>query len=250
MTPIIEPIDEEIRLDEVRLESNEKLTNLDVLRLDLAVMFKYAVNTGKELPTNLTLSDDSDYATLISEYNALRKIIHPVTPESILYLNAELTHVGKDGKWYLIPIFTKCIVLAGIALLVLISVSMHPVVNEVNQQAGLLDSSGHTLLFNLLFICASSLLGVMFYLLKTVGEKIKTTTLLPHDNIELNASILIGVISGFIITELFTLTNDHLENNFLVIHKMTLALLGGFSSDAIFSILQGIVDKFRKMFSP
>jgi len=249
MTPIIEPVDEEIRLEEIRLEANDKISNLEILQSDISLMFKFAVNTGKELPSNLSLKAQDDYTTMIADYNALLKVIQPVTPESILYLNAELTTVGKDGKWYLIPIFTKCIVLAAVALLVLIGVSMHPIVNEVNQNSGLLDSSGYVLLFNLLFICAASLLGVMFFLLKTIGEKIKTTTLLPHDNIELYASIIIGVISGFVITELFTLTSETMDNNFLVIHKMTLALLGGFSSDAIFSILQSIVNKFRKMFS-
>lgn len=249
MTPLIEPVDEEIRLEDIRLETNERYSNLDILRSDISLMFKFAVNTGRELPTNLSLSASDNYSTLISDYNALLKVISPVTPESILYLSAELTNVGKDGKWYLIPIFTKCIVLAAIALVALIAVSMHPIVNEANQNSGLLDSTGHVLLLNLIFICAASLLGVMFYLLKTIGDKIKTTTLLPHDSIDLYASIIIGVISGFVITELFTLNSSSIENNFLVIHKMTLALLGGFSSDAIFSILQGVVNKFRKMFS-
>ncbi len=249
MTPTIEPVHDDIRLEEIRLEANDKITNLEILKTDIGLMFKFAVNTGRELPNNLNLDEKADYKMLISDYNALLKVVKPVTPESILYLNAELTNIGKDGKWYLIPIFTKCIILAALALLVLIAVSMHPVVNEVNQNIGLLEASGHTLLFNLAFICAASLLGVMFYLLKTIGDKIKTTTLLPHDNIELNAAIIIGIISGFVITELFTLTSDTFENNFLVIHKMTLALLGGFSSDAIFSILQGVVNKFRKMFS-
>jgi len=249
MTPTIEPIDEEIRLDKIRLEGNSSITNLDIIRDDISLMFKFAVNTGKELPSNLSLvPNETSYTNLISDYNSLLKLIAPVTPESILYLNAELTNVGKDGKWYLIPIFTKCIVLAAIALVAMIAVSMHPEVNELNQNSGLLDSNGHILLLNLGFICAASLLGVMFYLLKTIGDKIKNSTLLPHDSIELNAAIIIGVISGFVITELFTLNSSTIDNNFLVIHKMTLALLGGFSSDAIFSIMQGIVNKFRGMF--
>ena len=250
MDNTINAVGENIRLDEIRQEGNEKISNLEILRSDISLMFKFAVNTGKEIPNNLTFSaQNSDYGSLISDYNALVKIISPATPESILYLHAELTNVGKDGKWYLIPVFTKCIVLAVLALLALIAVSMHPAVNEVNQNCGLLDSSGHVLLLNLAFICAASLLGVMFFLLKTIGDKIKTTTLMPHDSIELNADIIIGIISGFVITELFTLNSTTIDNNFLVIHKMTLALLGGFSSDAIFSILQGIVNKFKSMFS-
>ncbi len=249
MPETTESIQQDIRLEDIRLESNVDITNLDVIKSDVDLMFKFAVNTGKHIPGNLKFDEEDNYENLIADYNTLLKVIEPVTPESILYLNAELTNIGKDGKWYLIPIYTKCIVLALLALGVLIFVAMHPLVNEVNQNSGLLDSTGYTLLLNLVFICAASLLGVMFYLLKTLGDKIKSTTLLPYDSIQLNASIIIGIISGFVVTELFTLNDNTIENNFLVIHKMTLALLGGFSSDAIFSILQSIVNKFRSMFA-
>lgn len=247
MTPSNDSQEAPISLSEIRIENNNKFNNFEVIKADISLMFKFAVNTGEELPTNLSLGNNDDYSKLISDYNALLRVVSPSTPESILYLNAELTRVGPGKKWYLIPIFTKCIVLAALALLTLIMVSMHPIVNEVNQNSGLLDSSGKVLLFNMAFILAASLLGVMFYLLKTIGDKIKNTTLLPHDSIELNGSIIIGIISGFLITELFTLNSMGFESNILVIQKMTLALLGGFSSDAIFSVLQGIVNKFRNI---
>ena len=69
------------------------------------------------------------------------------------------------------------------------------------------------------------------------------------NHIELNASILIGVISGFVISELFAYSLDNISSQYVEIRKMTLALLGGFSSDAIFSTLQGIVNKFKKLLS-
>ena len=123
-----------------------------------------------------------------------------------------------------------------------------PSVNEKNQAAGILASSGMTLLYNLLFICSASLLGVMFYLLKTISDKIKNYTLLPVDAIEVNSTIIIGLISGFIISELFNFDIDTIASS-IEMQKMTLALLGGFSSDAIFSTLQAIVNKVKALFS-
>lgn len=122
------------------------------------------------------------------------------------------------------------------------------IVNAKNLSEGILASEGLVLLYNLVFICSGSLLGVMFYLLKTISDKIKNYTLLPMDAIEVNATIIIGVISEFIISELFTFDADTLGGS-IETQKMTLALLGGFASDAMFSVLKGMVNKMKALFS-
>jgi len=226
----------------------DKQDNVSILKRDVKHMLKFAINTGKALPESISLDEESDYSQLLSDYNALVKVVTPATPESIIYLNTELSKIGSDSKWYQIPIFTKCTIIAIAALLILIGVSMHPLVDETHQNSGLLESSGLILLINVIFICAASLLGVMFFLLKTMSEKIRNSTLLPHDSVELNADIVIGIISGFVITELFTIDSGSIDTSFLVVQKMTLALLGGFSSDAIFSTLKGIVAKVKNIF--
>lgn len=222
---------------------------VDSIQSDIGLMMNYAISSGKELPNNISLSSTLDDATIIDNYNNMRKVIAPATVESIRYINSQMILRGDKRRWYQIPIFTKCVVIAAVALLALISISLSPIVNEVNQAKGLLEASGKTLLYNLVFICAASLLGVMFYLLKTFGDKIRDYTLLPANSIELNASILIGVISGFVISELFAYSLENISSQYVEIRKMTLALLGGFSSDAIFSTLQGIVNKFKKLVS-
>ena len=222
--------------------------NLAALQSDFSLMFKHAIEQGLELPTNLIL-EKNDKSALVGNYNALRKVIQPATVESIQYIHSEMLKKDGKAKWFQIPIFTKCIIIASIALVMLIAISLSPIVNEANQARGLLESSGKTLFYNLVFICAASLLGVMFYLLKTFGSKIKNYTLRESDAIELNASILIGLISGFVISELFSFTLSNISNEYIEIQKMTLALLGGFSSDAIFTILQGIVNKIKSLIS-
>ena len=229
-------------------ESDSK-ENVNAIKEDIALMLNYAVKTGRAIPNSLTLTNPVDDSSLIDTYNNLQKVIQPATVESIRYIKSQMMMEGKIKKWYKIPIFTKCVVIAAIALVALIAISLSPIVNEANQAKGLLESNGWTLLYNLIFICAASLLGVMFYLLKTFGDKIRNYTLIPANAIELNASIIIGVISGFVISELFTYTIDSIGSQNVEIHKMTLALLGGFSSDAIFSTLQGIVNKFKQLVS-
>lgn len=219
----------------------------DAIKNDLGLMMNYAINSGIEIPNTIVLSNTPDDATLIDNYNSLRKVIAPTTVKSIRYINSQMILGGHTRKWYEIPIFTKCVVIAAVALVALIVISLSPDVNVENQAKGLLASSGKVLFLNLSFICAASLLGVMFYLLKSFADKIRDYTLIPANAIELNAAIIIGVISGFVISELFAYSLDNISNQYIEIQKMTLALLGGFSSDAIFSTLQGIVNKFKKL---
>ena len=234
-------------------EAQEKIlssypANLQTVHDDLELMVTFAVDKGLELPNSLTLVNHEDEAALLNDYNTLRKIISPVSPESIKYIKKEMLRKGKDTKWYQVPVFTQCIIIAFLALVALIGVSLLNVVNGANQARGLLDSSGWVLFANLIFICAASLLGVMFYLLKTYADKIKNFTFVPSDALELNSNIIIGLIAGFVISELFSFNIKDISNESIEIQKMTLALLGGFSADAIFTMLQGVVNKFKAMF--
>lgn len=224
--------------------------NVVNIRQDVTLLLNYAVSQGIVLPASLKANTESNLSTAISNYNQLVPAVAPATVQSIRYINSQ-AEMDADTtiKLVKIPIFKRCIIIAVLALIALIAVSLLPDVNEANLEAGLLSSSGLTLMYNLIFICSAALLGVMFYLLKTIGDKIKSYTLLPVDAIEINATIIIGVISGFILSELFTFSGSALSGD-LEINKMTLALLGGFSSDAIFTVLQGIVNKFKQLFAP
>lgn len=134
------------------------------------------------------------------------------------------------------------------ALLGLIGFSLLPNVTAENQEKGILALQGLPLLENLGVILFASLLGVMFFVLKTIKDKIDDFTLVPVDIFSFNISIMIGIVSGFIISELFTFTSTIMGSS-VEVHKMTLALLGGFASDAIFSILQNIVNKAKTLFA-
>lgn len=216
---------------------------------DLTSMVRYASKRGISIPSTITLDNSEDASQLVSNYNTMVTAIQPATVQSINYINRHiLGDDEEDKKWYSTPVMSKCLFIAGVALISMILMSLSPEVNSDNQKAGLLNSQGTVLLTNLLFICSASLLGVMFYLLKTISDKIKNYTLLPVDSIEVNATIIIGVISGFIIAELFDF-NENVMAGSIEAQKMTLALLGGFSSDAIFSVLKGIVNKTKALFA-
>ena len=85
-------------------------------------------------------------------------------------------------------------------------------------------------------------------MLKDVSSSVKEGTLIPEDSIYYIALIVLGIIAGLIMSEILSLyTND--PNNINLFNKSILALIGGFSSDAIFSILQGVINKIKSIFT-
>ncbi|MFT4534883.1 MAG: hypothetical protein ACJA1A_003267 [Saprospiraceae bacterium] len=245
-TPIESPV--EPTFDDVPVSINSD-PNLHIVSY-CEQMFDYAISKGLAMPKEMQFDFKSvDKATLLENHNQLSTLIAPASLRSISFIQRYIFDEEKMKKWWNIPIYSKCFYLSLTALLAVIVISLSPIVNNANLSKGLLDSSGIDLLFNLIFICSSAMLGVMFYSLKSINDKIKTYTLTPIDVLELNSNILIGVISGFIISELFTVVLAQF-GDYMEITKMTLAILGGFSADAIFSILQGIVNKLKMLLAP
>jgi len=213
-------------------------------------MLSYAATKGIKMPKQLQFNFQTmDQTTLLDSFNDLSTAIAPANVQSVSFIQDYIFDKEKMKNWWNIPVYSKCFYLSLIALISVISISLSPMVNNDNLAKGLLDSSGTTLLYNLIFICSSAMLGVMFYSLKSINEKIKSYTLTQIDVLELNSNILIGVISGFIISELFTLLLAQFGDS-MEITKMTLAILGGFSADAMFTILQGVVNKLKSLLSP
>lgn len=233
---------------------NPAESNNSNLSNEIQQMLSYVYQKGIKIPDTLSkqsLSNETsaiDTTALISDYNALSAAILPSTPESIKFIGKEFSGDISVVKSWEIPLVKKYIVLTVIALIALIGISLLPQVNSENQDKSILALSGTTLFYNLLFICIASLLGVMFYILKNIKDKIDTVTLTPVDIFSFNISVIIGVVSGFIISELFAFTTSIMGSS-IEVHKMTLALLGGFSSDAIFTVLHSIVNKIKTIFS-
>jgi len=208
------------------------------------IMYNFAITKGVALPEHPLNSTKQEE---IKRYNQLIELIKPVTLESLLFVE-ESTEGNKNFKWYQLPLLKKCNYLALFSLLLLIGTSLSDEVNTTNQGESVLSLDGWVLFYNLIFICAAASLGTMFNLLKSLIEKIRMHTLLPIDEKEINSKIIFGIIAGFLVAEMFEIPFDIGQEGDL--QKVSLALLGGFSSDAIFTILQGIVNRIKLFVTP
>jgi hypothetical protein len=213
-------------------------------------MISFAVYNGKIINTDLIpLIEDSNVDNLINAHNMLCKNIAPATPKSIEY-TVKLRNRDKGKSLFSkLPLVRNLVLLAILFLIAFIATSQSPLVNNESLDLGVMNNRGVSLLFNLGYLASVSGLGVVFYLLKNVSSAVRNGTLVPEDSIYYVALVVLGVIAGLIMSEILNLyTKD--ADSINLFNKSVLALIGGFSSDAIFTVLQSLIDRLKAIFAP
>jgi len=218
------------------------------IKEELENMLSFAMLNGKVINTELNpLIESNNLDDLINAHNILAKNIAPATPKSIKYLKTLNTQDNSRNIFSKLPIIRNLIILALVFLILFMGTSLSDQVDNASLAKGVLDNDGAPLLLNLLFLCATSGLGVVFYLLKSVSEGIQKGTLMPEKSIYYVGLIVLGIMSGLILSEIVATYNG--GKSLTVFNSCVLALVGGFSSDAIFSVLQGVINKIKAVFT-
>lgn len=216
---------------------------------DINNMLSFAIHNGLPInPEVNTLVQNSSVDDLFNAYNLLCKNVAPATPKSIQYTKALYDTNANKSLFNKLPLVRNLVILALVFLIAFILTSLFPEVNNDSLDKGIMSNSGKSLLLNLVFLASISGLGVVFYMLKDVSSSVKDGTLIPEDTIYYIALIVLGVIAGLIMSEILSLYNED-PNGVNLFNKSVLALIGGFSSDAIFSILQGVINKIKSIFT-
>lgn len=221
---------------------------IEELSREINNMLSFAVYNGIIVNTEVnTLIQNSSIDDLINAHNLLCKNVAPATPKSIRFskkLHQDGSHKSVFNK---LPLLRNLILLAVFFLVAFIITAMSKDVNNNSLDKGLMENSGLPLLLNIIYLGAVAGLGVLFFLLKDVSNSLKKGTLIPENTISYVSQIILGIISGLIISEIISFyTTDPQQIN--LFNKSILALVGGFSSDAIFSILQGIINRIKAIF--
>lgn len=213
-------------------------------------MLSYAIFNGITINTEVnTLIQNSSVDDLINAHNLLCKNVAPATPKSIEFIR-KIREQGKGKSFFSkLPILRNLVLLSLVFLIAFIVTGISPEVNNDSLDKGIMENQGISLLLNLGFLTSISGLGVLFYLLKNASTTVKNGTLVPEDTIYYAALIILGIIAGIISSEIISFYQED-DKNINLFNKSLLALIGGFSSDAIFSILQGIIDRIKTIFIP
>ncbi|MFK8058594.1 MAG: hypothetical protein AB8B78_00720 [Polaribacter sp.] len=218
------------------------------LSREINSMLSFAVYNGITVNTEVnSLIQNSTVDDLINAHNLLCKNVAPATPKSIRFtkkLNQESNGKSIFNK---LPLLRNLILLALFFLIAYIATGMTTEVNNDSLDKGMMDNSGIPLLLNIVYLSSIAGLGVLFYLLKEVSTSLKNGSLIPENAISYVSQIILGIIAGLIMSEIIAFyTKDPQQIN--LFNKSVLALIGGFSSDAIFSILQGVINRIKNIF--
>lgn len=223
---------------------------IDEMSNEINNMLSYAVYNGIIINTEVNqLIQNSSVDDLINAHNLLCKNVAPATPKSIQFTRK--LHEQSNNRFILgkLPLVRNLIILAILFLAIFIITGTSPNVNNDSLDHGIMDNSGLNLLLNIGYLCAVAGLGTTFYLLKNVSTSLKKGTLLPEESIEYMAQIILGIIAGLVLSEILSIYITD-PNSINLFNKSILALIGGFSSDAIFSVLQGVIDRLKAIFIP
>lgn len=222
---------------------------IDELSREINTMLSFAVHNGIIINTQVNeLIQNSSVDDLINAHNLLCKNIAPATPKSIEFTRKTKVD-GKDKSLFnKIPIVRNLIILAILFLIVFIATGQSKMVDNESLDLGMMNNNGTALLMNLAYLSSVAGLGVLFSILKSVSKSVREGTLIPEESVEYATQIVLGIIAGLIMSEVIAFyTTDPEKIN--LFNKSVLALMGGFSSDALFSILQGIINRVKAIFT-
>jgi hypothetical protein len=212
-------------------------------------MLSFAVYNGLTVNTEVnSLIQNSNVDDLINAHNLLCKNVAPATPKSIVYTKKLYEKVAKKSIFNRLPLLRNLMLLSLFFLIAFIAIGQSDLVNNASLKNGIMNSSGAALVLNLSYLASVAGLGVLFYLLKEVSTSLKKGTLVPEDSIAYMSQILLGIMAGLIMSEILSPYIIDPDSKVSMFNKSVLALIGGFSSDAIFSILQGMINKIKGIF--
>ena len=214
------------------------------------MMSDYALANGVKIPENVKkcLIDFESKDELLDAHMVLSELIAPTTPKSLEY-NVSIKDESKTGFWRHIspyPIIRELFVATLIAAMIFMATGLTEDVNSVNLSHGLLESSGLPLLYNSLFIASAAALGSCFSLLTEALSKIKSVSLNSGDKPYFRATLMLGIISGLLLSEV-VVTKDTTIESAISLNRMILALMGGFSSELVYKTMQALMEKLKQL---
>lgn len=230
--------------------TNETISTqvIDELTNEINNMLSYAIYNGIIINTDINaLIESKNVENLISAHNLLVKNVSPATPKSIEFTKQLRDNESGKSIFNRLPLVRNLIILSLFFLTMFILTGISPDVNNNSLDEGVLNNNGWSLLLNIGFLASISGLGVLFFLLKKVSDSIKDSTLVSEETISYVAQIILGIIAGILMSEIISFYSKD-PNSINLFNKSAMALIGGFSSDALFSILQSIIDRVKAIF--
>ncbi|HEX5337291.1 MAG TPA: hypothetical protein VFW53_02530 [Gallionella sp.] len=246
------------------------------------VMAEYSLANGLPLPLDVAKAIDEaaaaaadasvarpDLADLVSAHQTLSELIKPALPRTILLLDQEQKTKRLRNVLGPVPIIRQMMVASMISVAFFILLALSPAVNTKAATGDILTSHGFPLLVNLLFYIAAAGLGASFAALYKANSYITQGTFDPTYHSSYWIRFCLGLIAGLVLSVMVSDNVIHgagggaggaiaasgvgatgtggqfLDPSFL---RPMLAMLGGFSADLLYTILNRLVETVSSLF--
>jgi hypothetical protein len=253
--------------DERRLSLEEQMV------LECMAMAKFALASGKKVPamvirtiiafgdgkmeqrlnfeiSNLSKKDlnikhireNRTISSLTNAHQILSRIVEPAKPRSILLLQTEAATNNPLLFLGQVPLVRRMMVTAIFFLIMFVAVCLSPDVNSENVRKGILDSSGIPLLLTVLLYISAAGLGACFSSLFKANKFIVKGTFDPKYETSYWIRFILGIIAGLILALLIPINITDKTTSDVLFTKPLLSMLGGFSSNLVYNILNRLVE--------
>ncbi|MCH9681465.1 MAG: hypothetical protein K0V04_08535, partial [Deltaproteobacteria bacterium] len=224
------------------------------LEREVVAMGLCAAGAGQALPPDLLpILQTLDEATgqpsveqLVAAHAALSELVQPAKPRSLAVLHRYGALDVRRRSFRGLPITRSLMVGAVVCLVAISALGMSPLVSADPAVSNPMLSSGLPLLVNLGFIMAIAMLGALFHELFIVSGHLTQGTYDPRYNTSYWARIVLGVISGVLLSWLIAIPSTSTMHG---VGRPAMALVGGFSAGLVHRILERMVSAVESMFS-
>jgi hypothetical protein len=233
------------------------------LVLESKNMCEYALSNGYEVPStavkrlsaltslNTHALTEDDIGELADIHQQFSRIIVPATPQAVVLLRNNRHRSGLPRFFGAVPIVRQLMLASLLFLIAFILIGQLEIINEDTLEKGILGQSGWEAIAVMSYLICCAGLGSCFTALYRLNNFVAKTTYDPRYDSTYWASILLGVIAGIFISELlFNIifsTPDPSSMPSADLGKPVLALMGGFSANMVYKVLQRLVDSMGSL---
>ena len=198
---------------------------------ELQLMLRYALGEGFELDDNTRQAvaeaqGPIDFGKLMTAHAALSKVIAPATP---LSLKATEPARGPLGSLRRPPLILAMILVGALSAIGFVVTILYTTTSK--------SPAGEKLNW-----CFAAALGAVFYVLFTALSYVKDRTFDPRYNPLYVIRFVLGVLAGLILAIVLGAPLFNKNTTISGLGPSVIALLGGFSTEAVYQVLQRLVD--------
>lgn len=214
--------------------------DLGKLRLRHSMFFSYQNIQFSEL----------DLTKLSNIHTELARIVAPATPFTLLFVQTDSVGYGRFQVFGSVPLIRRMLFMTILCLLILVSFAFLPNGRALIENA-LLDNKHLDLVLAVLFRLAAAGMGASFFALYKAKKYVANNTFDPSYEATYWTEFILGLMAGLIFSTF--LDNQDVGSSFgatLMMGKIAVALLGGFSSTVVYEFLNKTVNALASIFKP